>query len=93
MFVRILKKFRDCVRRGTFVVTQHAYEEMIDDNLFQADIENCILNGEIVERQRDIEWDEWKYVVLGQTGDGREIEVVLKSGKNGNAVVITTYLL
>lgn len=93
MFVRILKKFRDCVLDGHLVVTQHAFEEMIDDNLFQTDVENCILFGEIVERQRDMEWDEWKYIILGQTVDGKAIEVVLKSGKSGNAVVITTYVL
>ncbi len=78
---------------GHLVVTQHAFEEMIDDNLFQTDVENCILFGEIVERQRDMEWDEWKYIILGQTVDGKAIEVVLKSGKSGNAVVITTYVL
>ena len=93
MFVRILKKFQDCVREGHLVVTQHAFEEMIDDNLFQTDVENCILFGEIVERQRDIEWDEWKYIILGQSLDGKALEVVLKSGKSGNAVVITTYTL
>ena len=93
MFVRILKKFRDSVRDGHLVVTQHAFEEMLDDNLFQTDVQNCILFGEIVERQRDMEWDEWKYIVLGQTVDGKPIEVVLKSGKGGNAVVVTTYIL
>ena len=93
MFVRILKQFRDCVRDGHLVVTQHAFEEMIDDNLFQRDVENCIFFGEIIERQWDSERDEWKYIILGQSADGQAIEGVLKPGKSGNAVVITTYLI
>ena len=58
MFARILKKFRDCVREGNLVVTQHAFEEINDDGLLQADVEHCILTGEIVERQWDKQWQE-----------------------------------
>lgn len=93
MFVRVLKKFRDCVIEGTLVVTQHAFEEMNDDDLLQMDVEHCILVGEIIERQWDKEWQEWKYVVFGETTDGKPIEVVLKSGRDGNAVIITNFLL
>jgi len=93
MFADILKKFRDCVRSGKLVVTQHAFEEMNDDDLLQVDIEHCILVGEIIERQWDEQWHEWKYVVNGESADGEIIEVVLKSGHSSNAVVITTYLV
>jgi len=55
MFAEVLKKLRDCVRSGNLVVTQHAFEEMNDDDLLQADIEHCILAGEITERQWDKE--------------------------------------
>jgi len=51
MFADVLKKFRDCVRKGKLVVTQHAFEEMNDDDLLQVDVEHCILVGEIIERQ------------------------------------------
>ena len=81
------------MRDGKLVVTQHAFEEMIDDNLLQLDIEHCILLGSIRERQWDTKWDEWKYVIVGEAQDGRAIEVVLKPGKGLNAVVITTYIL
>lgn len=93
MFVRVLKKFRDCVIEGTLVVTQHAFEEMNDDDLLQMDVEHCILVGEIIARQWDKKWQEWKYVVFGETTDGKPIEVVLKSGRDGNAVIITNFLL
>jgi len=92
MFVGALKKFRDCVRDGKLVVTQHAFEEMNDDDLLQIDIENCVAVGEIVERQWDKERGEWKYVISGKS-TGEHMEVVLKSGYSGNAVVITTYLV
>jgi hypothetical protein len=93
MFPNVLKNFRDCVRDGKLVVTQHAFEEMNDDDLLQADVEHCILVGEIVERQWDNEWQEWKYIISGVATDGKFIEVVLKSGRGGNAVIITNYLL
>ena len=93
MFVRVLKKFRDCVRDGKLVVTQLAFDEMNDDDILQADIEHCILVGEIVERQWDKEWQEWKYIIAGKSIDKRAIEVVLKKGQSDNAVIITTYLI
>lgn len=92
MFANVLKKIRDCVRDGNLVVTQHAFEEMNDDDLLLREIEHCILVGKIVERQWDKEWRQWKYVVVGETSDGHAIEVVLKSGQSANAVIITTYL-
>jgi hypothetical protein len=51
MFPGVLKKFRECVRSGKLVVTQHAFEEMNDDDLLQVDVEHCILAGQIMERQ------------------------------------------
>ncbi len=93
MFAGVLKKLRDCVRDGNLVVTQHAFEEMNDDNLLQTDIENCVLVGEIIERQWDKERGEWKYVISGKSTEGELMEIVLKPGHSGNAVVITTYLI
>lgn len=93
MFADKLKKFRDCVRERKIVVTQHAFEEMNDDDLMQFDVEYCILNGEIVERQWDNEWDEWKYVISGESSNGELMDVVLKIGHQEKSVIITTYLL
>jgi hypothetical protein len=61
--------------------------------LLQVDVEHCILVGEIIERQWDEQWCEWKYLLNGESADGEIIEVVLKSGHSGNAVVITSYLV
>lgn len=93
MFAKMLEKFRDCVRGGNLVVTQHTFEEMNDDDLLQVDVEHCILIGEIIERQWDKERDEWKYIIAGESIEGKEMEVVLKIGHSGNSVIITTYLI
>ena len=51
---------REKVRNFEYVLTIHAEEEMENDNLSILDVENGILTGEIVERQKDSETDEWK---------------------------------
>lgn len=79
------------VRAGRIVVPQHAFEEMNHDDLLQMDVEHCILMGEIVERQWDQYWQEWKYVIAGETRDGDAIEVVAKLGYHRSVVLITAY--
>ena len=81
------------MREKKIVVTQHAFDEMNDNDLMQIDIEHCILNGEIIERQWDFEFNEWKYVLSGESNDGGLMEVVLKIGHRDNSVIITTYLI
>ena len=66
MFLRVLKQIRDKVRNRQYVMTLHAEEEMSDDELTIFDVECGILTGEIVERQKDAQTGEWKYLVKGQ---------------------------
>ncbi len=53
MFDRILKRIQEKVRTLEYVMTIHAEEEMDDDELTIFDVEHVLLNGEIVERQKD----------------------------------------
>lgn len=62
------------------------------DGLLKVDVMNCILYGEIVTRQWDDDFQEWKYLVDGETIEGFEFEIVAKL-KRDNTVVITAYLL
>jgi hypothetical protein len=55
------------------------------------DLERCILNGRIIERQRDKETMEWKYKILGRTISAVEIETIVKIGPTGKLVIITVY--
>jgi hypothetical protein len=51
---------------------------MDDDELSVFDLENAVLTGEIVERQRDGRTPEWKYVVRGNALDGSAVCIVGK---------------
>ena len=90
MFDRILRQMRELVRQGRYVMTTHADEEADADELSIFDIETAILTGVIQERQRDRESDEWKYLVRGQTSDGRTMCVVAKLGASKKLVYIVT---
>lgn len=92
MFEKIRNKMREKIRSLEYAVTIHAEEEMINDNISVFDVENGILTGEIVERQKDIETSEWKYLVGGKTVDGKDIIVVAKLSIYDKMVIITVYL-
>jgi hypothetical protein len=77
----------------TAVVTVHADEEMSADSLTVFDVESVLLTGRIVQRQRDVDTGEWKYVVHGRSTAGIGMAVVLKLGKERIPVIITVYRL
>ena len=92
MFERILKPMRERVRSRQYVMTRHARKEMNDDGLTIYDIERGILTGKILERQRDIATDEWKYRIRGKTVGPLQVEVVAKLSPAGKLVIITVYV-
>jgi len=55
------------------------------------DIECAILAGEIIERQRDNEKTQWKYLIRGPSLDGHQIIVVVKMSPNEKMVIITVF--
>jgi hypothetical protein len=87
-----ISQLRDLIRSLNYVVSIHAAEELDDDNLTILDLENIILTGEIIERQRDRRTREVKCVIRGSTLDDRQAETVAKIGPTGRLVVITVYL-
>ena len=91
MYERILQRFRDKIRSLDYVVAVHGEEEMDDEGLLVFDLENTVLTGEIVERQRDRLTREWKYVVNGRDLDGAAVGVVGKLSLTGRLVIITVY--
>ncbi len=62
-------------------------KELFDDLI----LKSVILTASIVERQQDRETREWKYVVQGQTLDGRGGFVVTKFGLVGRLYILTVY--
>lgn len=83
---------RHLIRTLSYVVSNHAADELEDDNLTILDLENIILTGQIVERQRDHETRETKYVIQGATLEEAAGEVVAKVGLSGKLIIITVYL-
>lgn len=63
MFERILNSMREKGRALQYVMTVHAEVEMDSDGLSIFDVEQAILTGRVVERQKDAEADEWKYLI------------------------------
>ena len=91
MFERELRRFRECVRSDAYVVTGHAWRELDADGLSLLDFEECVLGGEVVERQWDHQTLEWKYLIEGQALDGSWITVVVKRLVPGRMALLTVY--
>ena len=91
MFERILSRMRKKIRERKYIMTLHAEEEMNEDGLTIYDVERGILTGQISERQRDKVTAEWKYLITGETVEGREIELIAKLSPTGKLVLITVY--
>ncbi len=93
MFERVLKRMHDRIRARQYVVSVHAEEEMDDDDLTIFDIEHGVLTGTIVERQKDGETGEWKYLIQRLTLAEEEALVVTKLSPTGRLVILTVYCL
>lgn len=88
---RILKRFRECVRRRDYALTTHAEEEMAADGFTVFDVESGALTGAILQKQKDAGTAESKYRLRGITPGGEEIELVAKFGAAGTMIIITVY--
>lgn len=91
MYNNILEKMIECIWQGNFVITMHAEIALKQDLLKAEDVVNCILSGEIVERQKDRQSGEYKYVIAGESVHNIALEVVAKLHALGDTYVITVY--
>jgi len=91
MFESVLKQMREKIRTRQYVMTVHAEEEMDEDDLTIFDVERCILTGEIVDKQKDPETKEWKYLLKGRSVSGSQVITVTKLAPTGKLVIITVY--
>ncbi|MBA3242370.1 MAG: DUF4258 domain-containing protein [Acidobacteria bacterium] len=83
---------RGKVRALQYVMTLHAEEEMDGDDLSIFDVEQAILTGRIIERQKDAETSEWKYLIKGKSVAGRDVVTVSKLSSTGKLIIITVYV-
>lgn len=93
MFNRILNLIKVKVLSRDYVMTIHADEERDADGLNMLDIENCILTGRIIERQKDKLTAEFKYRISGESISGKTIELICKISSTGKLVIITVFLI
>ena len=50
MYRKILEKIRRFIQDGDYILTNHAREQLYEDNLSRHDLVKAIRNGRIVER-------------------------------------------
>ncbi len=93
MFSQILAEMQEAARDGRVYLTEHARDEMADDDLSFQDVVRCILTGTIVEQQYDPQRREYKYLVYGESLHEDEMAVIAKLTYNSNVGVITVYRL
>ncbi len=90
--MKILQKIRQKVIEKDYYLSDHAEEEMLDDELERVDIENAILKGRIEKKlTEDIRGT--RYRIEGPARDGRIIHVVFRFKEHGNLILITAYAL
>ncbi len=91
MYDQILKEMREKVRTRQYIMTLHAEDEMEDDGLSIFDVESVILTGEIVERQKDQQPNQWKYVLTGSCLSGEVACIIGRLSIAGKLVIITVF--
>ncbi len=88
---KTITRIRDAIHNGNYDLTHHAVEEMTEDNLDIFDIENTVLVGDIVRREKD-DPRGIKYVMHGVGLDGTTpIGVVGRFMETGVFLIITVY--
>ncbi len=93
MYDRVLNRMQRLVLERRYIVTVHAYDEMLADELAIWDVESVILTGKVVERQKDRATSENKYRLRGEALDGSAVEVVAKFSLTDKLVIVTVYSL
>ena len=58
MFEQILSEMREAARAKRVYLSEHARDEMADEELTFQDVIHCILTGEIIEQQYDVQRNE-----------------------------------
>ena len=91
MAVRDLERIRESVLDGRYTLTEHAYDEMAEDNLDVLDVESAILTGAI-EQVLTADPRGTRYVVAGHATDlATPVGVVVRFVQSDRLLVVTVY--
>jgi len=88
----VLQRIQQKLLNRAYYVSSHAEEEMFDDDLERADVENAILKGR-VEKKLTQDVRGVRYRIQGPAIDGRMIEVLCRFKEDANLIIITAYAL
>jgi hypothetical protein len=91
MASRELERIRNAILDCRYTLTEHAYEEMAEDNLDVLDVEAAILTGEIDE-VLTLDPRGTRYVIIGDATDQTTpVGVVVRFVAHDQLLVITVY--
>lgn len=74
---RVLGRIREKVCRRQYAFTFQAIEEMAEEGFEETDLEQAVVHGRIVRREKD-RLGRRKYTVEGKTHDRRTLRAVLR---------------
>jgi hypothetical protein len=91
MASRELERIRNAILDHRYTLTEHAYDEMAEDNLDVLDVESAILTGEI-DQVLTKDPRGTRYVVLGNATDqATAVGVVVRFVEHDQLLVLTVY--
>ena len=91
MASRELERIRNAILDRRYALTEHAYEEMDEDDLDVLDVESAILTGEI-DQVLTMDPRGTRYVVIGNATDQETpVAVVVRFVEHDQLLVITVY--
>jgi hypothetical protein len=88
---RELERIRSAILDHRYTLTEHAYEEMEEDDLDVIDVESAILTGEI-EKALTMDPRGTRYAVFGLATDQETpVGVVVRFVEHDQLLIITVY--
>jgi hypothetical protein len=90
---RELERIRSAILDHRYTLTEHAYDEMAEDNLDSLDVESAILTGEI-EQVLTKDPRGTRYVVVGTAADQETpVGVAMRFVEHDQLLIITVYAI
>ena len=91
MASRELERIRTAILDHRYTLTEHAYDEMDEDNLDVLDVESAILTGEI-DQILTMDPRGTRYVIVGKATDqATAVGVVARFVEHDQLLIITVY--
>jgi len=87
-----IEQVRNAIKTGRINITEHADEELANDNISNESLYHSVMDGEIIENYPD-DFPFPSYLVFGKDKNGRPIHSVWAfTEKYNTAILITAYI-